>query len=1469
MQQRAFIDKAVSTSTEAVSVFINRNLFSNYYLGTLLDREVRKYQGELGARMPASIQRRLLNVWRQEAPRLGPSSLLGRTRQALLNPFLASLGFEPLEDIELDDFDMPGGETLPAGYYLYRPPTSSGSNSASAEPLFLDGSVREETEIPLLLDMPEEEESDEEEIEAIGVNHEGFEKSGTEKQPGVLLSLLRWDQDFDHSFTAQNRRGETPAKLMERLLASGPFQWGLLFNGQRMRLMKSIVVSGRQQYFEVDLDALFEDADDYQFDIFWTLFRAQSFHPGPNGRCLLDVVDEGSRNHAMGVSSALKESVFGTVETLMKVLVNRAREISQQEIDSDNSDALNQQEQARLALSNLKELYEQSLRFLYRLLFVFYAESRGLLPVDKPVYRDSYSLEPLRAEIELPDRRYLPNSYRLWETLQALFRLIHYGCNTSLLVVPAYNGSLFNPERTPYLNALRVPDTAMKEILSHLSQTPPTRDRGRERIDYSDLGVEQLGSVYEGLLEFEPRVAGEPMVEIRYKDGRIVIPERECRDYTVLRKIPTNDFYLGRGAGRKVSGSYYTPQPLVDFLVRRTLEPLVKNRSAEEILELKVIDPAMGSGAFLVGACLYLAQEYAGALQRDKIEARKLQHTFTQITQTGMSNDENQESEQEEDEETLDIDVTQTSDEISEEETRPYRRLVAERCLYGVDLNEMAVELAKVSLWLTTLAGDKPLTFLDANLRCGNSLIGAPLIPYRGASREYTIERIHPEANKLLAKARGERVTDTGKKMSDQHQGLWQDTAYGAIVPTMNFRRWIAETPSDNVAQVHKKEGFMKNLIQDDQRRAYKQICDLWVATWFWHQPHKDPAKNDKAIHYSPPLDGQIYAELVSYLKGERPLAIYMPPYLTEAKRIAQEVNPFHWELEFPEIFFHEDGTLRDQAGFDAIVANPPWDLVLPNSREFFSAYDPGFRELERATADKRQKELLKETNIRINWENYTKSIDCQVDYFRFSEVYPHQVAEVEGKLAKAHDNTYKLFLEKAFNILHIKGTCGMVVPSGLYNDQGCTGLRQLFLNQAQINHLICFENRREIFPIHRSFKFVLFGFEKEKTAGAFEAAFMLQNIDELLDIKNISFSVLPELVHRFSPSTYSIMEFRSQQDLNVLEKVYGKHPLLGENVSGSWNPSFKREFNMTDDRSLFNTSGIGWPLYEGKMIHQYTHLFSPPSYWVDNDLGTKELGRIEIQRVEEALDSIVSTRFPRISTRQARIANLLAEHNRGSLTLTDVFLTLNTTRLAFRDIARNTDERTMIATILPQDVFEGNTLKHLNAWDFDAEVALDHIHNIRAGYKLALPTVVTTYLCGIFNSFILDYVLRFKVTAHVSVFYVNQLPVPRLTENDTHCCAIARRVARLVCIGPEFDDLRRELLGDVNARVLPFEEKEARQQIQNEIDALVAHLYGLNKEDLHHILYVPYTFPLVKHEIKEGVMREFERVEQLLREEG
>jgi hypothetical protein len=1547
-QQQLFeatVETASQEAREAATILINRNLFSSYYLGTLLEKTVRTRLGETGMHMPRNVRTRLQNRWDRYTGALGNLSSYRHTREAWLETLFRELGYEPLEEAQASDFKE---EALPANssHFLYRPdsknpgnpngvgnPNGADSDSTGADVIarkaepFMASSVGPVTPSPD--SMPHEDVARDEsqrlahdqsapvESESAPLSLDAPEKDpDASSDHAVLISLYSWGTDFDRTFGSRARRGDMPHKLMERLLASGgPARWGILCNGRRIRLLKRDVVAGRQHYFEVDLEALFDNSNEQDaqrkergFDTFWTLFRAQAFQPDKDGRCLLDVLDDESRKHAEGVSSRLKTSVFQAIEQLMSSLVSRADELLKR-LPMDEPREQHRRYLAQQALNDLPALYTQSLVFLYRLLFILYAESRELLPVDNAVYRDSYSLNPLRDEIQQPgaERRYQPDEFRLWETLQALFRLIHRGCNTTQLVVPAYNGNLFDPQSTSFLQAIRIPDATLYRVLLQLSVTPPTKERGQDPIDYRDLGVEQLGAVYEGLLEFEPRVASEPMVEVRHKDVHVIIPQREQRDYKVERVIPEGAFYLGRGAGRKTSGSYYTPQPLVDFLVRRTLEPLVQqpiqNGEPERILELKVVDPAMGSGAFLVGACLYLADAYARAVRR---QAQLLNGNNgiagPQTLASALSGDPPPASSQadtpeQQDPETLhelaiaseeaaevEVAIAEEEGELSEEATRPYRRLVAERCLYGVDLNLMAVELAKVSLWLTTLAGDKPLTFLDANLRCGNSLIGAPLhLAGHGQEDVYTIYTIHPEANKRLARARGDTISSRGSR---RERDLWdtaaeeeeqQLTIYDELndvrntVPSLvDHRSLIAQQPSDTVAQVHEKATlFRRRVIENEKRAMLEDICNLWVASWFWKQPHKSMQPDEPG--WVPPLDGLIYTELVNHIRQQyregsgQFIKINPVPYLNEVWKIVKEVRPFHWELEFPEIYFEPDGRPRANPGFNAVLGNPPWDIVLQNYREFFSAYDPAFRELERVAAEQRQEELLKEIEIKEVWETYNRYLDSQISYFQLGEIYPYQSTVINGKHTNVHANTYKLFLERSFKLLRYNGVFGMIVPSGIYNDQGSAGLRQLFLNHAQINYLFCIENRRNVFPIDSRFKFVLLGIHRAETSHEFEAAFMLQDLDVLSSPERSTLSVPTELIHRFSPDTLSMMEFRSQQDVNIVTRIYDSWPLLGENKEDVWFIDLAREFHMTDDRYLFNEKHDGWPLYEGKTLHQYTHSYSNPRYWVEPAKGREELARLEIQRVEEALDTLAIklSRIRKVGTRKERVKALLAAYGRGSLTIDDVRIAPDAPRLAFRDIAASTNERTMIATILPSEVFAGNTLFYVTPWRFNAQKAITNTTDIICCYNYLLDHNVTAYLCGIFNSFTLDYILRFKVTVHVNMFYVYQLPVPRLTPDDVHCRAIAQRVARLVCVGPEFDELRRELLGDVNAHIATIQDE--RQRLQNEIDALVAHLYGLDENDLRHILYAPYTFPLVKQEIKDGVMRQFGRVGELL----
>jgi hypothetical protein len=333
-------------------------------------------------------------------------------------------------------------------------------------------------------------------------------------------------------------------------------------------------------------------------------------------------------------------------------------------------------------------------------------------------------------------------------------------------------------------------------------------------------------------------------------------------------------------------------------------------------------------------------------------------------------------------------------------------------------------------------------------------------------------------------------------------------------------------------------------------------------------------------------------------------------------------------------------------------------------------------------------------------------------------------------------------------------------------------------------------------------------------------------------------------------------MEFKSDVDINNIEKMLTK-PHLNEKPKETWNFSLTTEFHMTNDHYLFRTSADSdcKPLYEGKMMHQFSHRFSSPRYWININQGRNVLARQEMRRIEIALDTLASLEedSKNLPKREQRVKKFLDKLGYSPLSPEDTYIAPDTPRLVFRDIARNTDERTLIATILPAGVFSGNTLNYATPWYFNVSNILKEPKNIKECYKLTFPSNILAYLCGMFNSFTLDYMLRFKVTTHANLFYVYQLPVPRLAADDPRCITIATHVARLVCIGPEFDDLRSELLGDVNAHVAT--ESEERYKLRSEIDGLVAHLYGLTEQEFKHVLD---TFPLVKAPVKDAALEAY-----------
>ena len=599
--------------------------------------------------------------------------------------------------------------------------------------------------------------------------------------PAAVLIVSAWDTSNAAVWRRAVHRG-----LAHRT------RWCLCINGPALRIVDAERTYARR-YAEFDLETAFENES--TFAVLYGLLSASSVE-ARGGPAVLDRVVAMCEKHRDRVRLSLRQGVH---EALLR-LIEAFRLVASRR----HADHL---------------LLHESLTVVYRILFLLFAEARGLVPGWHPTYRDGYTIETLRRQIERPS-----GVTGVWETLQAMARLAHQGCRAGTLRVPPFNGRLFSPADAPLADSLPLDDLVVSRALTALT-TRRTRE-SVETISYADLGVEQLGGVYEHLLDYDLATAprGAPAV-----------------------LVPT-----GR---RKATGSFYTPRSLTDFVVRRTLAPVVRDRSPGEILEIRVLDPAMGSGAFLVGACRYLAASYEQALVREG---------------------------------------TLSEGDVTEDDRAAFRRAVAQRCLFGVDVNPMAVQLARLSLWLATLAAEKPLTFLDHHLRTGNSLLGA------------SVEDIVRQPAPGGASGRSGHLPLFG-------YDEFQDSLESAV----SARIALARTPDDTLEQVRGKETLLRSLNGPGGALArWKAAADLWCAAWF----RKRAARADAAA-YRDLLDR------VTRSGGVLPARV-AEPLLDEVRRIADENRFFHWTFEFPEIFADRADDGMGSPGFDVILGNPPWEVV-------------------------------------------------------------------------------------------------------------------------------------------------------------------------------------------------------------------------------------------------------------------------------------------------------------------------------------------------------------------------------------------------------------------------------------------------------------------------------------------------------------------------------------------------------------
>ncbi|MDD1745020.1 MAG: BREX-1 system adenine-specific DNA-methyltransferase PglX, partial [Candidatus Methanoperedens sp.] len=744
----------------------------------------------------------------------------------------------------------------------------------------------------------------------------------------AIGEVKKWDLDID---------GKPIHQLRNYLDVTGK-KWGILTNGRKWRLFCK--EEGRDDYYEVDLHSLLDSTNLEEFKYFFYFFRRDAFLTLPE--VFLEQVLRGSEDHAKAIGNNLKDNVYKAMKKIADGFFGR----TQNNLDRNNETA--------------RELvHKNTMLLLYRLLFLLHAEDRNLLDLKNPKYMTNHSFYRIKKEVEekrgRSEQGYDNTGTFIWDGLKNLFGLINLGSEAfgeKEFHVPAYNGGLFDAIKNPELEIWKIGDKYLAEAIHLLTWSDIN---GSGFVDYSDLEIRHLGSIYEGLLEYKLKVAESDIVT---KGNEWVILEKyneekkqkkAFEDFDEFSHARKGELYLATDKGeRKATGSYYTPDYIVNYIVKNTVGPVVEEKWREAegkklnlidaTLSVKVLDPAMGSGHFLVGSVEFLADSLIDAAQKD-------------------------------------IDAGRLSDESRFYDKGWARREVVAHCIYGVDLNPMAVELAKVGLWLTTISREKPLSFLDHRLKQGNSLIGARL------------ENLHEYPD-----LKGKNVKRAAQQSAAQ-QRFEVEIERPFFERIIKILDTLTDINDDSIENIHKKKDIFEKLLASSEYQRIKAVANVYTAVYFGREPVSVKGR---------PKDGyyQIFWGLNKDEAEWRRRTINYQ-WFRMAQKLAEEKSFFHWELEFPEIFF-EGGAPKENPGWDAVVGNPPY------------------------IRDRLQQEVT---------ENNFFSIEFRSAYQKY--------------------DIYALFVEKGIYLLKSGGDLGFIIPNKFMAARYAIPLREILLKDTCMKHIV------------------------------------------------------------------------------------------------------------------------------------------------------------------------------------------------------------------------------------------------------------------------------------------------------------------------------------------------------------------------------------------------------------------------------
>ncbi|MFC8097916.1 Eco57I restriction-modification methylase domain-containing protein [Streptomyces sp. NPDC057363] len=1181
----------------------------------------------------------------------------------------------------------------------------------------------------------------------------------------ALIHQTAWNAELDKR---PGGAGTVPPQsmLQECLNRTEAHLWGVLTNGRQVRLLRDSSALATASYVEFDLEAIFDGELFSEFVLLYRLLHVSRFE-----------VAEGVAPSTCWLEKWRTEAIASGTRAL-----DQLRKGVQEAITALGTGFLRHPENGSLREDvRPKPLQKALLRLVYRLLFVFVAEDRDALlsPGADGIARERYENYFSSARLRAHARKRRGTAHGdLYEALRIVLTALGEEKGRPELALPGLGGLFNGTDTDAPLHDLKLSNEALLTAVRHLCQVRDGSSGRWRAVDYRHLDAEELGSVYESLLELEPKHSAAD------------------RTFTLVEVA---------GNTRKTTGSYYTPSSLIECLLNSSLDPVIEDavkRGEEagaragaadpadaivnELLSLTVCDPACGSGHFLVAAARRIAKKVAAVRERNP-------------------------------EPTLDA-------------VRHALHEVVARCIYGVDLNPMAVDLAKVSLWLEALEPGKPLSFLDAHVKQGNGLIGTtPKLLQGGIPDEAFIatEGDDKKHAKALEKINQQERVGQGSLFD-----LGGETVNVANTAFASGLRSITLTQAEKLTDVRRQESAYENWTASSDYQRAKLVADAWCAAFVWLKTPDSPR----------PVTHAVFKAL------EVPTGREVPAETdAEIRRLRKQFSFFHWHLEFPEVFsVPEDGRGVAPAtgwagGFDCVVGNPPWDSVEFREQEFFAQRAPEIAEASRTAVRKKMIEALKASpdtlSLYAEFQAGKRKVYAESHFLRRSARVP---LTGQGNL-----NTYAVFTETDRILLGPRGRAGVIVPTGIATDARTQHFSGDLVRSEAIATLYDFENAAPLFTgVHRSFKFSilsLLGHALREPAARF--AFFLHDPAEL-DDPDKSFTLTPEEITLLNPNTGTLPVFRSRRDAEITLGMYRRLPVLWkeETPNGNpWNVSFLRMYDMSHDSALLNSREelrtSGWsvdgicfkkegarmlPLYEAKMLHHYDHR------WATYD----ESGETHTLAPAEK-DSPKTLTFPQFWVSELDTRSSKLDKNGDPILIPGVHSRLadkdwdKDFLLGWRDICRATDERSMISCLLPATAV-GNK------------------------FPLAL-TRSPELLNAVWSSLVFDFSARQNISGvNLNFFIVKQLPVPSPTQLILHSAFILPRVLELAYTATDMKGIAA-YLGDA---ATPFRWDETRRRhIRTELDALFFHIYGVSRRDVDYILD---TFPIVrrKDETKYGTYR-------------